>query len=321
MAKRLVTVGDLVLDLLLDARLPVLADQHQTAQTFRFEAGGACTTILAARQLGLQVSALGTVGDDLQGKLLLDILQAATVDTSALLIPPGSSSTTVLALTDTAKGEHVFLGNYGLGPPIELSERARALLAAADAIFIPGYTLVEERLDGLVTAVFEWLAQSDSRLYLDVGPFFCQLPQERVNEVLTRTDLLLLTEAEVPFVSGETGDSRPLAACRRLRQQYPALTIVLKLAAAGCHILAHAVDLPCAGFSVDVRDTVGAGDAFAAAFIWADLNGYSLAECGTISNAMGAASVRKLGAGSNVPTATELQFLLDRDATGIKIIC
>ena len=73
--KRLVTVGDLVLDLVVDARLPLHPDQHQTAKRLQFEAGGACTTILAARRMGLDVAALGTVGDDLQGRMLLDILR------------------------------------------------------------------------------------------------------------------------------------------------------------------------------------------------------------------------------------------------------
>ena len=188
----------------------------------------------------------------------------------------------------------------------------------SDAVFIPGYTLVEARLSGLVAGVFDWLAAHESRLYFDVGPFSRGLSAAQVDQALSVTDVLLLTEDEVPFVAaGERG----LDACRRLCQRYPQLTIALKLAEAGCRIVSRGIDLVCPGFAVDVVDTVGAGDAFAGAYIWADLNGYSALECGTIANAMGAASVGKTGAGRNAPSCAEVQSLLDREITGINLSC
>ena len=318
MPKRLVTVGDLVVDLVLDARLPLQAGQHQTAKSLRFEAGGACTTILAARNMGLAVAALGAVGADFQGRMLLEILDAAAVDTAALLIPPESTTTTVLALADTGQGKHVFVGHYGAGAEIGFTGAAEARLRSADAVFIPGYTLVEARLAPLVAGALDWLAQHEGRLYFDVGPFSHQLSRAQVNQVLAVCDTLLLTEDEIPFVADGAGG---IDACRRLCARHRELTIVLKLADAGCRILSRSLGLACPGFAVDAIDTVGAGDAFAGAYIWADLNGYSPRECGTIANAMGAASVRKLGAGRNAPSCAEAQSLLDRDETGIRLPC
>ena len=318
MTKRLVTLGDLVVDLLLDVDLPVQPARHQTARALRFEAGGACTTILAARELGMNVAALGTVGDDLPGRFLLDTLRGANVDTTALLIPPGSTSTTVVALSDRALGEHVFLGHYGSSEPIPLTEAAAQILDQADAVFIPGYSLLESRLAGLVAGVFERLADSGARIYFDVGPFAVALPKAQVERVLGAADTLLLTEDEIPFVAA---GARGIPACRRLLDANPQLTVVVKLAEAGCHILSRGLDAPCPGFTVDVVDTIGAGDAFAAAYIWADLQGYSAAECGTIGNAMGAASVMRDGAGSNVPKLADLQRILSDNRTGISLKC
>ena len=318
MPKRLVTVGDLVADLVLELHLPLRADQHQTAKTLRFEAGGACTTILAARNMGLAVAALGTVGADFQGRMLLDILNAAAVDTAALLIPLESTTTTVLALTDTEQGEHVFVGHYGAGAEIGFTSAAETCLRSADAVFIPGYTLVEARLAPLVAGAFDWLAEHEGRLYFDVGPFSRQLSRAQVNQALAVCDMLLLTEDEIPFVAD---GARGIDACRRLCERYRRLTVALKLADAGCRILSRSFDVACPGFAVDAVDTMGAGDAFAGAYIWADLNGYSPRECGTIANAMGAASVRNLGAGRNAPSCAEVQSLLDRDKTGIRLSC
>ena len=318
MTKGLVTVGDLVVDVLLDVRLPIAADDHQMSPTLLLEPGGACSTILAARNLGLHVTALGTVGDDFQGRMLLDIMRDAGVDTSALLVPPGSTTTTVVALADQKSGAHVFLGNYGQGPEITLTDSAREQLARAEVVFIPGYSLVEERLRPLIGGVLDFVDGSSTPLYVDVGPFMGQLEREQVERVLRLTNVLLLTEDEIPFVSG---GKQGIKACRRLLDRYPSLLIVLKLAEKGCQIMAREVNLHCRGFLVPVVDTIGAGDSFSAAFIWSRLQGYSLADCGTIANATGAASVMKAGAGRGAPTCNEIQTLLDKHKTGLQLSC
>ena len=318
MAKRLVTVGDLVLDLLLDVSLPVKADAHQMSPQLLLEPGGACTTLLAARHFGLEAVALGAVGDDAQGRMLLEMLEAAGVVTDALDRPAESGTTTVVALGDRRRGGHVFLGHYGDGPPVHMTPEAKAEFRAADAVYIAGYSLVEERLRPLVEGVLSGLRGAAAPLYVDVGPFLGQLAQPEVDGILEATDVLLLTEEEIPFVAaGQAG----VAACRRLLDDNSDLLIVLKKGADGCQILAANLDLDCPGFPVAVVDSIGAGDAFAAAFIWAKLSGYSLEDCGTIGNAMGAASVTVPGAGRNAPRRQDAQQVLDQFSTGIKLKC
>ncbi|MCY4466310.1 MAG: carbohydrate kinase family protein [Chloroflexi bacterium] len=308
----LVTIGDLVLDVLLEVQLPVGAGGHQTARSLRYEAGGACTTILAARGMGLDVAALGAVGDDLPGRFLFELLVEAGVDIVALQMLPDSTTTTVLSLSDRQQGGHVFLGRYGQGGVIDFSDMAAQRLTDAAAIFIPGYTLLEERLAGLVEGAFAWLALQSRRIYFDVGPFLGGLQRDRVDEVLRLVDVLLLTEDEIAFVAHDLRD---------LQRRHPQLSIVLKLGERGCRILSGGTDLHVPSIAVEVIDTIGAGDAFAAAFIWAELQGHSLADCGTIANAMGAASVGRAGAGRNVPSRAELQALLDAHNRGIDLTC
>ena len=246
------------------------------------------------------------------------MLAQAGVDASALLRHPQTSTTTVIALSDRRGPAHVFLGCYGDSPPVAFTDEARRQLARADAVFIAGYTLVEERLNPLVDGVLDFMASSAAPLYIDVGPFLGQLDGVGVARLLRAADALILTDDEIRFVTDGESD---IAACRRLLGAYPDLRIVLKRGAAGCHLLARDLDLACPGFAVDVVDTIGAGDAFAAAYIWAELQGHSPWECGTIGNAMGAASVRKAGAGRKAPTRGETQALLDAAGTEIKLSC
>jgi len=97
------------------------------------------------------------------------------------------------------------------------------------------------------------------------------------------------------------------------------MLIVLKTGASGCQIMSQQTTIKCQGYSADVVDTVGAGDSFAGAFIWAHLNGESLEDCGKIANAMGAASVQKMGGGRNTPTLAEVQSILNINHVGIDL--
>ena len=316
MNKRMVSIGDLVVDLLMDARLPLAADDHQMSPALKYEAGGACSTILAARNMGLETAALGAVGNDWQGRMLREILRGADVDISALESSANSATTTVITLTDRRQGGHVFLGHYGQGPAISLTEKARRLLMTADALFMSGYSLVDDRLRPLIESLLDFLEDHKRPLYVDVGPLMGQLNSARLERILRLTDTLLLTEAEIPLVAaGETGRE----AARRLIRRFPRLLMVIKQADRGCYLLTQESEITCAGYRVPLVDAVGAGDAFAAALMWARLNRFSLEDCGKIANAMGAASVRKIGAGRNVPSRAEVQAVLDANHVGIKL--
>lgn len=318
MAKHIVSVGDLVVDLVLEVQLPITIDQHQMSSSLQFETGGATNTIMAARRMGLDVAVLGTVGADFQGRMLKEVLDQEAVDTSALVIPSESTTTTVIALTDKQQQGHVFLGHYGISDPIPMTPIAQQVLAQSDAVFILGYTLVEERLQPLIEDVLTYIDTNDIPLYFDVGPFLGQLAHEQIETVLQLTDVLLLTEDEIPFVTqGKTG----IEACQELLERYPNLLIVLKTGESGCQIMSHQTSIICEGYKVDIVDSIGAGDSFAGAFMWAHLNGMSLADCGKIANAMGAASVQKIGGGRNIPTCQEVQEILNTNHVGIDLLC
>jgi sugar/nucleoside kinase (ribokinase family) len=66
-----------------------------------------------------------------------------------------------------------------------------------------------------------------------------------------------------------------------------------------------------------VKVTTAAGDSFAAAFIYGYLNGWSMGDLAAFANAMGAAKVRKVGSGTQVPTAADVREVLKTYQAGI----
>ncbi len=303
---RVVTVGDFVADLLVSIpTLPVEPAKHQLATEMSVEPGGAGNFVIAGARLGLDMRLLGVRGTDLFGDTAAAALVAEGLDTQWLVAQPDGSTTTVLVLVDDAC-RHVFLGKYGIGPAVEWSAAWEEQIRAAQALFLSGYTLHEERLASAALRGLETARESGVQVFFDPGPHIAGMTELRIANVLSRTDVLLLTEDEIPLVTqGQDG----LDAAVGLLDAGPAL-ICVKRGAQGCMLISHEKRVLHPGFPVGVRDTNAAGDSFAAAFIYAVLRGWPLEQVAAFANAMGAAKVQKLGSGRRVPTRAEVLAVL-----------
>jgi sugar/nucleoside kinase (ribokinase family) len=306
MSKRIVSIGDLVLDIVMPVRLPVEPGQHQDVSLRRIEPGGAGNFMIAARHMGLEVSAAGTVGADPFGAQILDMLRAEDVHIAHVVSIPSSTSTVVMVLTDQQSGEHTFVGSYGTGGEVPYPAGLDATIAQVDALFLQGYTLSEKRIVPMAFRAVERAAAEGIPIYLDVGPFMAFVTPENNRRILSCASVLLMTEDEIPLVAGEhTGTS----AYDYLLSLGPRV-LVIKQGAQGCTIVSPQGTQRVSGFQVPVVDTVGAGDCFDAAFLAGHLNQLPLWECGRLANAMGATTVQRMGAGRNAPTYAEVIALL-----------
>jgi sugar/nucleoside kinase (ribokinase family) len=310
-----VSVGDLVLDIILSAKLPVT--MHQDVPYRRVEPGGAGNFTIAARHLGLNVMAVGAVGADVFGRHILDILSNEGVNISGVVAVPGSTTTLVIALTDQLSGDHVFIGHYGVGPEVPYPDHIDELIEAADAFFIQGYTLAERRVVPMALRALQRAEKLNVPIYLDVGPLIAQVSPERTRRVLERAAVILMTEEEAPLVSeGRSGEH----AYEYLLASGPQ-TLVVKRGGSGCLLVTREQRTEVPGFPANIVDTVGAGDCFDAAFIAGQLWGFGLRDSALLANAMGAASVQKMGAGSNAPTCPEVVAVLAQAGVILEFSC
>ncbi|MCX6078313.1 MAG: carbohydrate kinase family protein [Chloroflexi bacterium] len=304
------TLGDFVADLVCTIpSLPVEADLHQIAHSILVEPGGAGNFVIAAHRLGLDATLLGVMGTDAFGNLAAQALESEGIDTSGLIRQSNGTTTTVIALVDD-DSRHVFLGAYGSGPQVTIPADWFERLKAISALFISGYSLHEERLCAAVLQAIEFARAHAVPIFFDPGPHVRDLPGELIRKVIGMTRVLLLTDEEIPLV---TGGRKGLDDCRRLLEDGPEL-ICVKRGAQGCILMTRDQQISHPGFLVPVRDTAAAGDSFAAAFIYGYLCAWPLPGIAAFANAMGAAKVQKLGSGTKVPTLDEvLAVLLDNN--------
>src|SRR5262249_44062373 len=146
MTCRIVTIGDLTVDLVMPVKMPIEPGQTQRLPWHRVEPGGAGNFLVAGQRLGAQMAAVGAVGDDLYGRHVLDVLRGEGVNVDAVSAAPGLSTTVVAVLFEPDTGKFGYVWHGGEGEPIPVSATARQVIEQGDTLFMQGFTLAEESL-------------------------------------------------------------------------------------------------------------------------------------------------------------------------------
>jgi sugar/nucleoside kinase (ribokinase family) len=307
---KVITLGDLVADLIVPIpQLPLFPQQHQPAREITLEAGGTGNFLILAARLGMEAIALGTVGQDYNGDQVLKLLAQENVNISHVIIPPGSSTTTSIVIVDDL-GQHVFVGKYATGQPFTLQPEWSQLIGHSQAAFTTGYALhpTSPMTPEVVLTCLATARQANIPTFFDIGPAAFIVNRTHVQAAIAQTEVILATSDET---AAWTGLTEPLQAAELLQSQGPSL-IVIKLGGDGCLLVSPDEQVHVPGFAVPVRDTAGAGDAFAAACIYGYLAGFSLEQIGRLCNAVGALAVSKLGTGTRLPQKAEVVQLLQQ---------
>lgn len=254
--------------------------------------GNGSNTAYALARLGVPVKVMGMVGRDERGERLLERLSGAGVDTSWVQRSEGPTTTTICVANRA--GDRLFLQRPGssLEAFAEPAEFTPALCAGASHYHQANlYSLANLRKHSAET--MRRARAAGLTVSVDTGWAADGQWMQVLAPALPNTHLLFVNEDEARMLTGHT---EPDAIARTLRDA-GATDIALKLGARGCVLYTGSERIECAPFVVDVVDTTGAGDNFAAGFLAALYRGLSYAEAGRMANATGALSVTMLGAG------------------------
>jgi sugar/nucleoside kinase (ribokinase family) len=266
----------------LDA-IPRPGEERLATDFLRSPGGGAITAVGSAR-LGLSSSLVSPLGDDSVGILLQQLLADDGVRWDGRLV--ARTPVTVIMPTNGDRA----MATFDPGEGVTAAELA-AVEPRAVVVSIP-------RLP---------LAPAGARVYASVGDIDAralaggELPKE-----LAAARALLVNEREALLI---TGAPDAQAAAAALAQRTPIAIVTLGkdgALAAGAEGTVHVPGIP-----VEAIDTTGAGDLFAAAYVWADHWGAPLLERLRWSVLYASLSVRVATA---VAGAVTLRALLEEGA-------
>jgi len=257
--------------------------------------GQVATAMVACSRLGLNARYLGAVGDDAQGRLVLEELRQEGVDATHVRIIRGGATRRAVVLVDGATGERTVLGYRD--PQVTLTPQD-----ITDEMIQSGRIL---HLDGTMPSVTLACARRAKALGMTVS-VDVDTPFDGLEELFGLADICVVP---APLAREITGALEPAGALRRLSQRCPGF-VALTLGPDGAmtHIGGTVIHAP--AFPVHPVDTTGCGDVFHAAVIVAVLRGLPPREILRFANAAAALAARALGARGSCPTFAEVQTLL-----------
>ncbi|MFI5975005.1 ribokinase [Streptomyces sp. NPDC051452] len=295
----LLVVGSANADLVIDVERRPAAGETVLGGDLAVHPGGkGANQAVAAARLGARTALLGRVGDDGHGRLLLDSLRAAGVDTAGVLV--GGAPTGVALITVDPSGDN----------SIVVSPGANGRLAPRDvraaAPLVHGCPVVSAQLEIPLETVVEVVRNlaPGSRFVLNPSP-----PRPLPSEVLAACDPLIVNEHEARVILGDARLGEDPEDWAHLLLAEGPRSVVVTLGAEGALVCDGSGARRVPSVKVDAVDTTGAGDAFTAALAWKLGSGAALADAAAYAARVGAAAVTKRGAQESYPTAEEVGAL------------
>ncbi len=233
--------------------------------------GGAPMNVAAdLRNFGLNAQLISRVGSDDLGRELLDFLTQKNIPTE--LVQTGQSHLTGVAKANLSDSNEV---TYKIVQPVawDYIQLEPGMIEAVQQSDLFVYGSLAARSPQTHETLRELLAVAPRKVF-DVNLRAPHYDQTTVDELLHQADIAKLNEHELLELSGWYGHETDMhRAMQQLRDRYSLDVLCVTLGGDGAILLDATGFVQQAGFSVEVEDTIGSGDAFLAAFLYKTLQG------------------------------------------------
>lgn len=236
--------------------------------------GSVCNTMRAISFLGAKSGFIGKIGDDSVGKFYEEALEKAGVNAYFIKTEGVTGSCTVLISPDGERTMGTFLGP---GPSITPDEIRDEVLSQYQCIYIEGYLLVNEPL---VRSTMEKAKRLGLKVVLDLSNFnIVNAFRGMLEDIIPKyVDILFSNESEAEAFTGQ----KAADAVRTLSELVEVSLVTL--GKEGALIGSHGQVYSVAAEGGKPVDTTGAGDNFAAGFLYGQSVGASLTQSARIGS-------------------------------------
>lgn len=259
--------------------------------------GDAANEATIITRLGHNVCLAGCVGDDAQGKYILEYFQKNHVDTSQVKVREDISTSINVGLV-AEDGERTFItnrqGSLWKFSPEDVDEAvfAQAKVLSFASIFNNPLFTGEE-----LVRLFGKAKAAGVTIFADMVKPKMGETLEDIREALSYVDYFFPNYSEASLMTGKTGVAE-IADCFL---SCGVKNVIVKTGKEGCLIKNSRESITVPAYpKANCIDTTGAGDNFASGFISAFLRGSDLITCGRYANSVASLSVEYMGATTGV---------------------
>ena len=278
--------------------------------------GSAANTIYGLAKLGVSTGFTGVVGDDAEGKILIQDFQKAGVDTSQIRVKPGAKTGSVVCLSDRLGRRSLYV-TPGANNLLTMDDLDLTYINRARMLHLSSFA--DDRQFKILLELMNKLDLS-AKLSFAPGALYAKRGLKALAPILSKTHILFINRNEIKQLTGED-IINGAESC--LKQGCSIIVVTLgkgtslelgkgisrRTVTAIGYIRDAETELAIQPSNQDVvsqADTTGAGDAFATGFLYGLLRGKGLEECGRLGDIVARFSITKLGTRQGFPTLNQL---------------
>jgi sugar/nucleoside kinase (ribokinase family) len=236
--------------------------------------GSAANAIRAMAHLGCEVGFIGKVGEDNTGEFYEQALRNLDIEPFILRSEHRSGKCVALVSKD---GERTFVTHLGAAADLQAEDIDGSIFDSYDCLYIEGY-LVQDH--NLIRRTIEQAKEHGLRVAIDLASFnVVEENRDFLRDIVAKhVDILFANEDEARAFTGESDPARALEHIGAMCE-----LAVVKIGMRGALIQRGQESVHVGIMAAAKRvDTTGAGDFYAAGFMYGLTRGLSLRACGTI---------------------------------------
>lgn len=306
-------VGELNVDIVLSGLAsPPLLGSEVLAQGMRMVLGSASAIFASGiARLGHTVGFIGKTGDDDFGRFCRDALLNAGISTDGLLLSTRPTGATIVLST---RDDRALVTHLGAISDLGYDDLPRDLFRGFRHLHLTSYFL-QERLRPDFPRLIHEAKAAGLTVSFDPNSDPSQEWSQEVWDILRSADVVFVNESEAHALTGTTETVEALSTLAERT-----ICAVVKQGSEGATAVRGMERIHAESFPVNVVDTTGAGDSFAAGFVHGLLTKRSLRECLLLANAAGALSASGVGGTAAQPDAPTLSAFLTLHEAGTSVV-
>lgn len=300
---KITVVGSANIDLVVRTpRMPVKGETILGGPFFSGCGGKGANQAVGAARLGGDVTIVARLGQDQFGDTAADNFRQEGIRLDCVFRSAEAHTGIASILVDGA-GENLIVVASGANAELSPAD----VEVSADAIVAADVVLVQlESPMATVRRAVEIAHQAGVTVLLNPAP-----GQPLADALLRQVDVLTPNQIEAQIITGlAAGTPAEAEIAARALLEKGVGTVIITLGAAGALVVTAGGAEHVPGFTVDVVDTTGAGDAFSGALAVALSVRQPLAQAVTFANAVAALQVTRQGAAAAMPRRAEVEAFL-----------
>jgi len=267
-------------------RLPTPND-GASLNDYTWQGGGKISTgIIAAARLGAKCMQIGTVGDDIFGRVVCEDFKQHGVDVSRMQVIEGTTSFSVVMSDMETRGRSIM---FTPGTALRLTEddgRDLSPLKETRFFFLSHLTGINLRAARLAR-------EYGAKVLMDADS-----PKESTIPNIRLVDYFVASEFVYDYLfPGSTDYEKNCAEVYAMGPQ----TVIFTLGAKGCVGMDENGFFNLPTYDVEVVDTLGAGDVFHGAFLAGLVRGWSSKKTADFANAVSSIKCTRAGGRAGIP--------------------